>query len=81
MYPQHNVDHPDEALSFDDVEVIGLDGTGRSGDPRFPYTWAKLTTDERARLHAHYSDPAQWADLSRDEIERISPYTRDLSPY
>jgi hypothetical protein len=81
MYPQYNVDHPDEKLSFDDVEAIGLDGTGRSGDDRFPHTWATLTPDERARLHAHYCDPANWAGLSRDEIERISPYTKDLSPY
>ncbi len=81
MFPQYNVDHPDEELPFDDVEAIGLDGTGRDGDERFPYTWAKLTADERARLHAHHRDPANWADLSRDEIARISPYTNDLKPY
>jgi hypothetical protein len=81
MYPQYNVEHPDEELSFDEVEAIGLDGTGRNGDDRFPYTWGNLTPDERERLHAYHSDPANWADLDRGEIERISPYTKDLSPY
>ncbi len=47
---QFYIDNPDEPLLFDDVEDIGLDGTGRDGDPRFPYTWAKLTTAERAQL-------------------------------
>jgi len=37
-------------LDFDAVEAIGLDGTGRDGDPRFPYTRDNLTEDELARL-------------------------------
>lgn len=42
--------NPDGELSFDQVESIGLDGTGRDGGERFPYTWAKLTDAERAAL-------------------------------
>ena len=38
------VTHPDAELSFDTAEGIGLDGSGRDGDPRFPYTWANLTS-------------------------------------
>jgi hypothetical protein len=45
----HGGDSGDE-LDIDEVEAIGLDGTGRDGDPRFPYTWAKLTDAERAAL-------------------------------
>ncbi|MGV0985011.1 MAG: hypothetical protein ACOYB2_10680 [Limnohabitans sp.] len=37
-------------LSYDEVEAIGLDGTGRDGDERFPYTFASLTPDDRRRL-------------------------------
>lgn len=40
----------DEELSYDEVEAIGLDGTGRDGDPRFPYRWSNLTDDERRML-------------------------------
>lgn len=40
-------------LGFDEVEAIGLDGTGRDGDPRFPYTWANLTDDERRMLRTY----------------------------
>lgn len=40
-------------LSYDEAEALGLDGTGRDGDARFPYTYASLTTDERARLDAY----------------------------
>ena len=45
-----------EELDFDTVEALGLDGTGRDGNERFPYTYAKLTSDERARLDALRSD-------------------------
>lgn len=40
----------DEELGFDEVEAIGLDGTGRDMDERFPYTWCKLTDAERMAL-------------------------------
>lgn len=40
----------DEELGFDEVEAIGLDGTGRDMDERFPYTWRKLTDAERMAL-------------------------------
>lgn len=46
------INHPGEELSFDAVEAIGLDGTGRTADERFPYTWGNLTEDERAHLTA-----------------------------
>ncbi|WP_306211061.1 hypothetical protein [Actinoplanes sp. RD1] len=49
--------HPDDELSFNTVEALGLDGTGLGGDPRFPYTWAKLTSDERRRLQEYTFDP------------------------
>lgn len=41
------IDNPDEELPVDLVEEIGLDGTGRDGGERFPYTWGDLTADER----------------------------------
>jgi hypothetical protein len=44
--------NPAAELGFDDVESLGLDGTGRDADERFPYTWAKLTEQEQARLAA-----------------------------
>jgi hypothetical protein len=37
-------------LNFDQVEQLGLDGTGRDGDERFPYTVGNLTDAERERL-------------------------------
>ena len=68
---QHYIDHPDEELSFDAVEAIGLDGTGRTADHRFPCTWANLTADERDQLRAHATnDPGTWTNLSRNEINR-----------
>ncbi len=42
--------HPHEELSLDIVEALGLDGTGRDGDDRFPYTWDNLTDTERDQL-------------------------------
>lgn len=50
------VTQPDAELSFDTVEGIGLDGSGCDGDPRFPYTWAKLTPAERERLQQYGLD-------------------------
>jgi hypothetical protein len=47
------IDDPAEELPFDAVEAIGLDGTGRDGDPRFPYRWANLMPDERRRMQAY----------------------------
>lgn len=41
-----------EELSYDEAEALGLDGTGRDGDARFPYTYASLTAGERAQLEA-----------------------------
>lgn len=43
-------DRPTEALPYDAVDALGLDGTGRDGNNRFPYTWATLTEAERMRL-------------------------------
>ena len=40
-------------LPFEATEALGLDGTGRDGDERFPYTWSNLTDDERRRLRAY----------------------------
>lgn len=42
-------DH-DVELGSDECELLDLDPTGRDGDPRFPYTYGKLTADERERL-------------------------------
>lgn len=39
-----------EELGADEVDALGLDSTGRDGDPRFPYTEAKLTPAELASL-------------------------------
>ena len=41
-----------EELDFDTVEALGLDGTGRDGNERWPYTYGNLTDEERARLNA-----------------------------
>jgi len=37
-------------LSADQVDLIGLDSTGRDGNERFPYTIGNLTTEERQWL-------------------------------
>lgn len=45
-------------LDADSVSDIGLDPTGRDGDPRFPYSELDLTEDELQRLKAlHAYDP------------------------
>jgi hypothetical protein len=36
-----------DELDFDTVEELGLDGTGRDGDPRFPYTTQLLNRQQR----------------------------------
>lgn len=41
-------------LGYDEVCAIGLDGTGRDGDPRFPYTWDSLTDVEKDKLRAYW---------------------------
>ena len=43
-------DDPDEELSFNETEALGLDGTGCDGNPRFPYTYGNLTVEERELL-------------------------------
>jgi hypothetical protein len=43
----------DDQLTFDEAEGIGLDGTGRDGNPRFPYRYSNLTPAEMKRL-THY---------------------------
>lgn len=43
----------DDELGFDEVEAVGLDGTGFDGDPRFPYHWSNLTDAERAGVEAY----------------------------
>lgn len=48
--------HPDDELSYDECEAIGLDGTGINGDERFPYTYGTLTADETAALKAHWAE-------------------------
>lgn len=40
----------DLPLSFDAVQSLGLDGTGRDCDPRAPYRWSNLLPVERERL-------------------------------
>jgi hypothetical protein len=45
-------ENPDLELPLDAVEALGLDGTGRDGDDRFPYTWRKLTEVEQGRLRS-----------------------------
>jgi hypothetical protein len=46
----HYQSNPNAELDCDDVDRLGLDGTGRDGAERFPYTWAKLTDQEQTRL-------------------------------
>ena len=41
---------PSHQLSFDEAERAGLDGTGRDGDPRFPYHLSDLTESEKRLL-------------------------------
>lgn len=41
-------------LGFDEVEAAGLDGTGRDGNPRFPYTWDNLTDTEKDAVRAFW---------------------------
>jgi hypothetical protein len=48
---------PDE-LSFDEADALGLDATGRDGDPRFPWTLADLTDVQRQRLAELRATPA-----------------------
>lgn len=43
---------PDVFLTMDETEVLGLDGTGRDGDPRFPFRRATLTAAEMEALVA-----------------------------
>jgi hypothetical protein len=45
-----DLDPDDDEPTLDEVEALGLDGTGRDLDPRYPYTIANLTADETARL-------------------------------
>jgi hypothetical protein len=59
MNLDHHMRNPNEPLDVDSVQAIGLDGTGFDGSPRFPYTWASLTDDERTRMHAHSSGAAE----------------------
>ena len=70
--------HPTEPLPFDAVDLLGLDGTGRDGNERFPYTWGNLTEAERAKLlgvehynSKHYSLPKIAAELA-DVLNRLS---------
>ena len=41
VYPGHVVAE-DDLVDFDTAEAAGFDGTGRDGDPRFPYTAADV---------------------------------------
>jgi len=71
-----DIDPEDDEPSFDEVEALGLDGTGRDLDPRFPYTLANLTHDETARLAARRwgndvgpEDDAYWTRYRNGEGE------------
>jgi hypothetical protein len=69
-------------LDADTVGMLGLDPTGRDGDPRFPYTIGKLTLPELLLLQAitnqdvHYSGEMPeyagaflWYDAANAEVE------------
>lgn len=40
-------------LDADEVDALGLDPTGRDGNPRFPFTETNLTDVEREALTAY----------------------------
>lgn len=44
------VDENEDELGAEEVDAIGLDSSGLSGDPRFPYTEANLTDEEQSAL-------------------------------
>lgn len=71
-----------DELDADTVSALGLDPTGRDGDPRFPYTIGKLTLPELLLLQAlanqdaHYHGEmedaegcALWYDTANAEVE------------
>ena len=51
------IDANHRELTFDECDAIGLDGTGRDLNPRFPYTLDGLTPDELTRLRHWYAAP------------------------
>lgn len=70
-------DHPADALDADTVQGIGLDPTGRDGDPRFPYTEASLSGEERVRLAAYRGEfggmlPLRSLTAARDFGRRVA---------
>lgn len=66
---------PEGLLTFEDAEAIGLDATGRDGDPRFPYTEANLTPAERGLLAAHRTGDLIFCDAGEHLINSASmPY-------
>jgi hypothetical protein len=54
----HDLPTVHDELSFDEAEALGLDATGRDGDPAFPYTAADLTPAQRQRLADLRAAPA-----------------------
>ena len=58
-------------LDADTVEAIGLDATGRDGNPRFPYTLENLTLDELTKVIALPSLlSGLWRDPALEELFR-----------
>ena len=43
-------------LTIDECEAVGVDGTGRDGDPRYPYTIANLELHQVELLCLHRED-------------------------
>ena len=57
----------DRELTYDEAEAAGFDGTGRDGDPRWPYHESDLIPDNRPDL-----DPAARGAIDDDDIELLT---------
>jgi hypothetical protein len=69
----------DRPLPADLVFRLGLDSGGRDGNARFPYTWAKLTVDERRRLRQAVADASVAATPIGDRAHPLAMPVRGLT--
>lgn len=70
---------PEGLLDADEVWGIGLDPTGRDGDPRHPFTEADLTETERAKLARYRLREA--VELARLDWDQDDPENVARSTY
>jgi hypothetical protein len=77
---QKSVEVDADELTFDEVEALGLDGSGRDGDPRHPYRESALTEQEKTRLAAYREagmDSDGFRSLVQDEVDAALGKVRD----